>query len=203
LSIDRVAKVFKYGPCYVSKVTFSASAADPLLKMSMEIECGSETVGNSGTWAGTSQITRRPFIFSDSASGVTIAGSTYTIFGFELTLDNRLLANRFVNELYRSSIPATDRLVTCKLTLPYTSTESGLYGVAVGSFGSASIVMANAEETISSTVSTLTFTMGGLFQYPARSPSVTGKANEIHLELDGVARKSGSTAELSITNAHG
>jgi len=204
LLINRVGNVFQYNNCYVNKATFSASASDPLLKMVLEIEAETETVNAAGTFpTGMTVNTSRPYIFADSSSGITVNGSTYSSFGFELVIDNKLLADRFVNELTRSQIPATDRLITCKLTTPFTSTEAGLYGVAVGSFGTASAVFTNTEETISSTVSTLTFSVPGLFQYPAKSPVVPGKASEIHLELDATARKSGTNAELTITNAHG
>ncbi len=207
LMIDRVAKVFVYGPCYVGKATFSAAAGSSdhnQLKLTMEIEAETETVDASGSFpTGMTVNTNRPYLFADSASGITVAGSTYSSFGFDLTVDNHLLADRFVNELTRSQIPAVDRTVTCKLTTPFTSTEAGLYATAVGNFGSASAVFTNAEEIISSTPSALTFTMGGLFQYPAKSPVVSGKAHEIHLELDATARKNGSTLELAITNTHG
>ncbi len=207
LMIDRVAKVFVYGPCYVGKATFSAAAGSSdqnQLKLTMQIEAESELEDTAGSFpTGMTVDTNRPYIFADSASGITVASTTYSSFGFDLTIDNHLLADRFVNELTRSQIPAVDRTVTCKLTTPFTSAEAGLYGTAVGSFGTASAVFTNAEETISSTQSVLTFTMGGLFQYPAKTPVVSGKANEIHMELDGTARKSGSTLELSITNAHG
>ena len=172
---------------------------------------GTETESAAGSFntatTGITTNTSRPYIFADAASGITInaptASTLYSAFGFELTIDNHLLANRSVNELTRSAIPAVDRTVTCKLTTPFTSAESGLYGLAVGSFATASAVFTNAEETISSTPSVLTFTMGGVLQYPTKSPVVSGKANEIHLELDATARKSGSNPELSITNAHG
>jgi hypothetical protein len=207
LMIDRVAKVFVYGPCYVGKATFSAAAGSSeknQLKLTLDIEAETETVDAAGSFpAGMAVNTNRPYIFADSAGGITVAGSTYSSFGFELAVDNHLLADRFVNELTRSQMPAVDRTVSCKLTTPFTSTEAGLYGTAVGSFGTASAVFTNAEEIINSTPSVLTFTMGGLFQFPAKSPVVSGKTNEIQLELDGTARKNGSTLELAITNAHG
>lgn len=207
LMIDRVAAVYTYGPCYVSKATFSAAAGsgeNSLLKLALDIEAETESVGAAGSFpTGMTHNTARPYIFADAASGITVNGSTYGSFSFELAIDNHLLADRFVNELTRSQIPATDRLITCKLKTPYTSTEAGLYGVQVGSFGTASAVFTNAEEVINSTPSVLTFTMPGVFQYPAKSPVVSGKQNEIQLEIDATARKNGSNLELSITNSHG
>jgi hypothetical protein len=202
LMIDRVAKVFTYGPGYVNKATFTASPQDPQLKLSMELEFETESVGNSGTFpTGMTTDTNRPFIYSDVV--ITFASSTYSAFGWELTIDNNLLADRFVNEVTRSQIPATDRHVTAKLTTPWTSTEAGaLYTLVASGGGSATAVFSNAEETISSTQSVLTFTTPYLI-WPAKSPNVGSKASEIHLELNAAAYKTGSSAELSITNAHG
>src|SRR5580700_315909 len=47
LMIDRVAKVFTYGPCYVGKATFSASPQDAQLKCALEVEAETESVGSA------------------------------------------------------------------------------------------------------------------------------------------------------------
>jgi hypothetical protein len=39
--------------------------------------------------------------------------------------------------------------------------------------------------------------------WPGKSPAVTKKGDEIHLEIDAKAEKVGSSLELSVTNAHG
>ncbi|HEV8000911.1 MAG TPA: phage tail tube protein [Planctomycetaceae bacterium] len=202
LMIDRVAKVFTYGPCYVSKATFTGSPSDPMLKCALTIEAETETVANAGTFpSGMAVDTKRPFIYADAA--FTLNGSnTYSAFSWELTIDNNLLADRFVNELTRSQIPATDRHVTVKMTTAFTSTEMALYNIAAESFGAATAVFSNAEETISSTQSVLTFTTPYLM-WPGKSPNVTKKGDEIHLEIDAMAKKTGSSLELSVTNAHG
>jgi hypothetical protein len=201
LMIDRGAKVFTYGPCYVSKAKFSAAPGSPLLKVSIDVEAETESVGNSGTFpTGMAIDTHRPFIYSDCAFNYN--ATSYSSFGFELTIDNHLLADRFVNEITRSQIPAVDRTVHCKLTTPWTSTETALYNIAAGSFAQLTATFSNAEETISSTESVLTFTMPW-WQFPGVSPHVTGKAAETHLELSGQAMQTGTTKELTVTNAHG
>jgi hypothetical protein len=198
LSIDRIANVFQYGPCYVGKAVFSASSSDPLLKLTLDIEAETETVNSSGSWEGTAQSLKRPYVFSDSVGGITVASTVYSSFLFELTVDNMLLADRFQNSLTRTVIPATDRRIDLKLETAFTSVEASLYGVNVGAFGTASVVFTSAEESNS----VLTFTMGGALEYPQQSPNVPGKTSEIHLRIDGTARKSGSTSELTITNSH-
>ena len=202
LMIDRVAKVFTYGPCYISKATFTGSPSDPMLKCALSIEAETETVGAAGSFpTGMTVDAKRPFIYSDAA--FTLNGSsTYSAFGWELTVDNNLLADRFVNELTRSQIPATDRHVTVKMQTAFTSVETALYNIAANAFGSATAVFSNAEETISSTQSVLTFTTPYLM-WPGKSPNVTKKGDEIHLEIDAKAMKTGSSLELSVTNAHG
>jgi hypothetical protein len=201
LLIDRGAKVFTYGPAYVSKATFSAAPGSPQLKVAIDIEAETESVGNSGTFpSGMTIDTHRPFIYSDCVFNYN--STPYSSFGFELVIDNHLLTDRFVNETTRSWIPSVDRTVTCKLTTPWTSTEAGLYNIAAGSFFELTATFSNAEETISSTQSVLTFTMPW-WQFPGVSPHVTGKAAETHLELNGQAMQNGTTKELTITNAHG
>jgi Phage tail tube protein len=202
LMIDRVAKVFTYGPCYVSKATFTGSPSDPMLKCALAIEAETETVGAAGSFpTGMTVDAKRPFIYSDAA--FTLNGSTtYSAFNWELTIDNNLLADRFVNELTRSQIPAADRHVTVKMQTAFTSVETALYNIAANAFGSATAVFSNAEETISSTQSVLTFTTPYLM-WPGKSPNVTKKGDEIHLEIDAKAMRTGSSLELSVTNAHG
>jgi hypothetical protein len=211
LMIDRSTAVFTYGPCYVSKATFSASAGSGdqnMLKLVMDIEAGTETVGSSGTFpTGMTTDTNRPFLFADAASGIELGSTQIGAHKFDLTIDNHLLADRFVNELTRSQIPPVDRTVTCKMSTQYTSTEAAFYGVGPGSAGTASAVFTNAEETISSTVSTLTFSFPGVLQYPTISPTVQSKQTEINLDIEGTARTTTSgttiTRELTITNTHG
>jgi hypothetical protein len=202
LMIDRVAKVFTYGPCYISKATFTGSPSDPILKCALAIEAETETVGAAGSFpSGMTVDTKRPFIYSDATFALDGA-TTYSAFSWELTIDNNLLADRFVNELTRSQIPSTDRHVTVKMQTAFTSVETALYNIAANAFGSATAVFTNAEETISSTVSTLTFSTPYLM-WPGKSPNVTKKGDEIHLEIDAKAMKTGSTLELSVTNSHG
>ena len=47
--VDRVAKVFTYGGCYVDRATFRSSAGG-LLELSLEIVGKTESVGNAGTF---------------------------------------------------------------------------------------------------------------------------------------------------------
>jgi hypothetical protein len=202
LMIDRVAKVFTYGPCYVSKATFSGSPGDAQLKCSLDIEVETESIGNSGSFpSGMTVDTNRPFIYSDAAFNV-LGSDAVSAFSWELTIDNHLLADRFVNEQTRSQIPATDRTVTVKMSSQWTSAETSYYNIAAASFGSATAVFSNAEETINATESVLTFTTPYLM-WPGKSPVVTKKQDEIKLEIDAQARKTSSTLELSVTNLHG
>lgn len=202
LMIDRVAQVFTYGPCYVGKATFSGSPGAAQLKCALEVEAETESVGEAGSFpTGMTVDTNRPFIYSDAV--FTVLGSTSVSgFSWELTIDNNLLTDRFVNELTRSNIPATDRHVTVRMTTPWTSAQTSLYNIAAASFGSASAVFTNAEETIDSVASTLTFSTPYLM-WPGKSPVVTSKGAEIHLEIDAKAEKTGSSLELSVTNSYG
>jgi hypothetical protein len=186
----------------VGKATFSASPQDAQLKCALEVEAETESVGSAGSFpSGMTVDTNRPFIYSDAAFNV-LGSTSVSGFSWELTIDNNLLADRFVNELTRSQIPTTDRHVTVKMSTPWTSAQTSLYNIAAASFGAATAVFSNAEETISSTQSVLTFSTPYLM-WPGKSPAVSKKGDEIKLEIDAKAEKTGSSLELSVTNAHG
>ncbi len=195
LTVDRGAKVFEYNVGYINKAVFSCSASDPKLKLTLDMEFETTTITNAGSFpAITGLDTNRPYIFSDVV--VTIGGSPYSVFDWECTIDNFLEADRFVNELTRSQIPAKDREVSYKLTTAYRSTEAALLGVIPGSFGAITSVFTDSEETNS----VLTFS-SALLQYPTEDPTVTGKGNETKLTLNAIARTSGATKELTVNNS--
>jgi hypothetical protein len=196
MQIDRVAKCMIYNNGFVNRATFSASVADPELKLGLELEFLTETVGAAGSFAsGIGTDAHRSYIFSDCI--FTLGGTTYTSKSFELTVDNGLMTDRFVNEVSRSQIPATNRDISLKLMTPYTSTESALYNVALGSFGNFTAVFTSLEEASS----VLTFT-GACAVYPAKTPVIHAKRDEVMLEIDAKLVKTGSTFELAITNSH-
>lgn len=186
LSVDRVAKVFTYAGVKVGSATFSSSEGG-FLDVNLNLEGKTETVGNSGTFPSLTLSLLQPYIFYDAA--VTIGGTTYSVRDWEVSIDNGLRP-RTLNSATRTEIPATDRMVRCRVTLPYTSSETSRYDTTTTG---AAVVF-----TLTNGAYSLTLSLADV-QFDTESPTVGGK-DEIFLSLSGQARKSGTTAELIITN---
>lgn len=194
IMIDRQTKVFTYTDCRVSRAIFRGSMqSGQFLELDLEVEAGGETVGNSGTFPSLTMPTDPPWIFSDAV--ITALSTTRCPFDFEITIDNVLDPNRFVNAVNRKSLPALDRIVSVRMTTPYSTDEEDLYQQALA--GAAfSAVFTNADQN----TEVLTISCGTV-QFPDISPAAGGKV-EIPLELDGIARSVGSTKEIEITNVN-
>jgi hypothetical protein len=184
--VDRVAKVFTYQGCKIDRATFRGSAGG-LVELSLDILGKTESVGNAGTFPSLTLPTDPPYVMQDGV--LTLLASARKFTDFEIVIDNAL-ASRFSNSQTATDISPTDRIVTFRCSNPYTSDETDLY-----------------EQALAGAAATLVFTNGGYsttfsfatLQFPDLSPVVAGKG-EIPLTLEGIARKSGSTAELIVTH---
>lgn len=190
VTVDRIAKVFTYAGCKVNRATFRGREGQ-LLELSLELMGKTETEGNSGTFPALTLTTAAPYIFHDAV--MTIEATAYSIFDWELTIDNKLNGQRFTNSQSRTDIPAMDREVMVTVTVPYTSTEAALHDKSSHKTGvAATCVFTNGGKS-------LTFTTPAL-QKAAESPTVPGRDQEIKLRLQFTARSSSGTAELTINN---
>ena len=113
-----------------------------------------------------------------------------TVTQWELSIDNQLNA-RFSNSVTATDIHTQGRVVTVTLTVPYTADEVDLYGINTGGASGATFVLTNGARS-------LTLTVGAL-AIMDNSPTVGGNG-EILLQLTGMAKSTGSTKELAITN---
>jgi hypothetical protein len=109
---------------------------------------------------------------------------------FELAIDNRLVTDRFMNSITVVTLPEGDRMITLRTTHAWASQNTDLYNQALAGAAGA-LAFSNGG-------SSTAFNFGAL-QVPAESPGTAGK-QEILLRLNMVARKTGSTLELSVTN---
>lgn len=183
LLIDRVTQRHVYANCKVNRATFSQSSGQPL-QLSLDIIGQSETVSATAFPALTAP-TDPPYAFHHNVS--TIVSAAREIISLEVTIDNQMDV-RFSNSQTATSIMPTDRNVTVRLVTPYTVTA--LYGqTLLGS--AATLVWTNGNIS-----TTMTF---GKLQFPDESPNVANK-QEITLSLSGVARKTGSTADIAVTH---
>lgn len=184
--IDRVAKRFVYGSCKVSRATFRCQAGG-LLELDLDIVGKTETVSATAFPTITAP-TDAPYVFADAVC--TLLSSARIVTQWELTIDNAIDA-RFSNSQTATSLNTTDRIVTCNLTVPYTSVEVDLYGINTGSAAAATFVFTNGGYSTSFAIANL--------QIPDNSPTVESRG-EILLQLSGVAKKSSTTNELIVTH---
>jgi hypothetical protein len=184
--VDRVAKRFVYGSCKVNKATFKGKASG-LLELALDLVGKTETV-SATAFPAIAAPTDPPYVFHDGT--FTLGGSARKVLEFELVIDNQVKP-RFTNSQSATDLSPEDRIVTAKLKTPYTSDEADLYGVNTANAAAASFAFTNGGYST-------TFSLAKL-QIPDMSPVVGGKG-EITLEINGVAKKSGSTAELAVTH---
>jgi hypothetical protein len=182
--MDLVSQTHELKDCYVDTAIFRGSAGR-LIELELQLAGTSDATGTSVPSVSLSVASNNaPYIFSDGV--FTIAGSARDTLDWELTIANHLEV-RFSNSRTATSITPGDRTVMQRTTHPYIS---GLYGLAVaGAAGSAAFTNGGLSTT---------FTYGVL-QIPNNAPEVPGKS-EIVLRLDQVARMTGSTRELVVTN---
>lgn len=181
---DNGVSTFEYTDCKVNKATFSC-APGQLLDCNIEIAGTTEVIGTAypALTLGTTALSNSPFVMSDAV--FTFVSAARDTLSCEIVVDN-MLDVRFSNSRTATSIIPKDRLVTVRTTHPYIA---ALYNQAVGGT-TGTVVFTN------STVS-ITFTFGVL-QVASVGPVVNGKGETV-LQVDAVARMTGSTKELVVT----
>jgi hypothetical protein len=186
VAVDRQVKVPVYSGCVVSRATLSAAVGGPL-QLSVDILGIDESVGAAASFPSLSfDVTGGPYVLSDLA--LSVGGTTYQCFSFELTVDNVLQPEWFNSEAI-TRISATDRAVGVVIDAPY-GDASALHGTALAGVA-LSAVFTNSTRSLTITAPAV--------QAPRNSATSAGRG-EIMLRWAGVARKSGSTAECSFVN---
>lgn len=187
VQIDRVAKVFTYANCYVDKATFKAGEGQPL-ELTLEVEALTESVGAAGSFqAGLTIDAAPPFVFFDGV--LTLGGSAIPMREVELVIDNLLKKDRFTNSQTRTALPAMDRVVTLRATVPFTADSAALYD------GGAAGVTSDLNFTNGAHV--LHFLLQNVVFPAKKSPVVQRKDDEILMTLEGQVYHTGSTGEVS------
>jgi hypothetical protein len=188
--IDRVAARYVYTGCKVSRCTISGRQGE-LISFRVDIE-GKDEIESATAFPGTIPAIDggAPYVFSDCTFALTADASAVEVQEFEITIDNVVSADRFMNSLTRNTIVALDRMVTVRLVVPFTADEIDLHDQAAGGQGGTLTLTNGGQSTL--------FTFGAL-DTPAETPSITGK-DELTQTLNMTAYKSGSTPELAITH---
>ena len=192
--IDRVTQTFEYKDCVVDKAIIHGKAGpgngDPdLLELILEIVGKDEATGTSyPSLTLSTDSDSRPYVHHQGV--FTFASAAREIKEFWLLIDNHIQP-RWVNSQTATALCPRDRSIVFRGIAPYDSGSSNLYAQAIT--GAAGTIVWTGSGV------TLTFTFGCL-QAPIQSPVVRGKT-EIDMEINLIARKTGSTASLSVTNA--
>ena len=200
--IDRVSGCFLYAGGMVDTAVWRGRAGpgdgEPeLVEQILDMQFRSEdsTVSFPATPPTLSTAANRaPYIVADS---VLTIGSAFQFHDFLVVVRNHLQP-RWVNSLTPTGLCPQDRTVMVRATFPFTAASdavlSGLYQLATRHTGvSATLVLRPSGSAYGTT-----FTFTGL-QWAQTSPVVHGK-QEIVLNVDFIARKTGSADELVVTN---
>lgn len=192
---ERVAKRVAYGNCWVSRANLRGTQGGPI-EVTLDIEAVKEIV-SATTWPAT--IPDPPaadiYIMADTTFALSADASAAEVMEWSLTIDNVLNTDRFMNSTQRNAIPATDRIITLEMTVPYTADEVDLYDQAVaGAAGTLTLTNPTAATTI--------FTFANL-KCPAQSPVTSRRGDEIMLSLRMQAYSTSAAAqnELKVTQA--
>lgn len=179
------SSAFKYSELYVNR--FTLRFAPGILRATLDVIGKTVTTGQSFTSAalGATATTAAPYVFHDTASGITIRGGSGTqeIEEGELVIDNALDV-KFRNSQTATSIRASDRVVSAYFSIPLTTTTLSTY------FGDKTA--ADATIAITNGTVTTTFTLNN-FKIPDDGIEVGGKG-EVALQLRGNARGDGTDA---------
>ena len=182
--IDRVARRFEYAACKVNRATFSSREGEAL-KLALDLVGTTELV-TATAFPTLTYALEAPFVFMDAV--LTLQSATRNMKDVTIIIDN-VLDVAFNNSTTASTIVASDRIISLSCLNPFVAADIALYDQALAG-ATASVIFTNGNFK-------LTFTFGGRLQFPAESPAVAGKG-EIPLRLNGIARKNGTTDELSI-----
>jgi len=194
LAIDRVARVFTYAGCKVTRATFQGSQGG-LLRLVLDIVAQSESVSAAGTFPSLSLGATQPYIFSDV--GLNLAGVAREVKQFELMIDNSIVADRFMNSVTIVNAPEGDRNILLRTVHAWAAGNTDLYAQALS--GAAGVLQwTNSLGGSPPSGYQTTFSFATL-QVPDRSPNVPGRS-ELSLNLEMPARRVGGSAELVVTH---
>lgn len=189
MSIDRIAKVFTYTGTKVDSWSFSSSPGQAL-RLALQLEALSESVGNAGTFPSLSYDTGGPFVHHDTDTGVLVGGTAIETAQIQITGSNALKKDRFNNSQTRTELPETDREIRVSLMVPYTSDTVSLYN---GGTSGVDVVITYTNGGLS-----VAFTFGKVIFPANKSPTTGNKNDEVFLRLDGEALKSSSEPTISV-----
>lgn len=183
VSVDRVAAQYLYADCKVNTLNLSGSQGGTIV-------CRVELVGKTEA-AGEAlddPESTSPYAYSPDVA-LTLASAARDPQSFELSIDNQLDAERFLNSLTLSEVNSQDQIVRLRAVVPFTADNLALYDQALA--GAAGTLVLSQTGYVGLTISF------GALQVPAESPEIS--KTEIFLTLNMEARASGAAAAIAVT----
>lgn len=191
MMIDQVVEVNTY-LLRVNKASFSGQPGKKI-KLKLDVVGKTMTQSAAGSFPASvppSDLTARPYMFWDSGSGITIAGTSYSFDKFELDIDNKIEPT-YMHGQYATDLEPTDRQITLSIQTKYTSTEAVLFtAIRAGTAQSGSIAFTNGTNSLG-------FTFGKLIGF-SESVTVPGRQH-LRLPLKYQAYGISTTKELVVT----
>lgn len=188
ITVDKVAKVFTYAGCIAARWSLSGASGQPI-RLTIDVEGETETMANAGTFPSLAIPTDNFFVFSDLTA--TIGGTARKFGSFNLSCDNLVDPDRYLNALTRTEIAGMDRMVQLQLGTPYTTDNTDLVQAAIAG-AAASIVLTDGS-------STYTFAIANA-KIPSVGPDVEGK-QEIQSPISVMCYNDGTDPELKVTKS--
>lgn len=179
----RDGTIYHYNGVVVETATFSAQEGGPMT-LSMTV-VGKDEVAEGSMGSAAIDLTTQPFTLMDAA--VSVASGAREVSGFELTVRNTLEV-KYRNSLTPTQIVTIDREVSLSLPISL-GTDSALYGSALAGVA-ATITLTNGAVS-------LAFSMTKVQAPRAELP--LGQRGILDFPWRGIARKDGSTNELTCT----
>jgi hypothetical protein len=157
----------------------------------LDIVAQSESLSAPGSpaWPSISADVTGPYIFNGDVA-LTINSLARQITDFELTIDNHLITDRFMNTVTIVSAPSEDRTVRLRCSLPYNSTNTDLYDQGIPGYGGATLAFTSGSHSLSAAL--------GELQAPAESP-VAARRGENFITLDYRVLQTSTNKEILIT----
>ena len=174
-----------YGGVYVNRITLSSSENSPLT-CTLDLVGQTETRSTS-SFPAVTYTNSRPFMHHEVTG--TFVSSSRAVKSVNVTIDNALIVAFNASQSANAIFPG-NRNVAVSYTTPWTSAETDMYGQSVAG-SAATIAYAYGGYSLSMAFAAL--------QVPDSGPVISRIGSEIVGEFSGMARKSGSTAELIIT----
>jgi hypothetical protein len=192
LDVEKVADSgttgYRYSGCKMNSATFR-SAAGGLLMLEMDVQGKDEAEISFPAIGGTLTVLQ-PYIHHQLV--LTIGGQAYQPSTIDITINNALILDRFLNSQTRTELPESDRIVTCNFTVPYdANARNNLYGASVAGLA------ATAKWTNGNRSILFTF---GVLQFPKPPIVIPGRTGELMATFAAQARMLSATRELVVTN---